>query len=268
MSRNAYVGTQQRTFQAAFIHEMETNYGFLKSRRMLNLLAEDVQRLINEFYPVQEYLRPGWVLFTGTKADGHKARPGQQACEFTSVTIAWPLLTQEDLAQMATLSDTQANRRTLLCQRLTRLIEYGLSHPRGPVLLTLADLAALLGLTPATVSNLLKKTRQQSGKALPTKGYFFDQGMRPTHKAEIVALYEQGVDEVEIARLSHHDQSSVGRYIRDYERVKELIKSQIPMAQIPRLLDLQPSVVHAYVELLQLYRPFLFSPTTMEDSLR
>lgn len=55
MSRNAYVGTQQRTFQAAFIHEMETNYGFLKSRRMLNLLAEDVQRLVDEFYPVQEY---------------------------------------------------------------------------------------------------------------------------------------------------------------------------------------------------------------------
>lgn len=207
-------------------------------------------------------------MFTGTKADGHKAHPGQQACEFTSVTIAWPLLTPEDLVQMATQSDTQANRRTLLCQRLIRLIEHGLSHPRGPVLLTLADLASLLGSTPATVSNLLKKTRQQSGKALPTKGYFFDQGMRPTHKAEILALYEQGVDEVEIARLSHHDQSSVGRYIRDYERVKELIKSQIPTAQIPRLLALQPSVVHAYVELLQLYRPFLFSPSTLEDPLR
>lgn len=267
MSHNAYIGTQQRTFQAAFIHEMETNYGFLKSRRMLHLLAQDVQRLVDEFYPVQAYLRPGWVLFTGTKADGHKARPGQHACEFTSVTIPWPLLIQDDLDQMATQPDTQPQRRERLRQRLVRLIEHGLTHAQGPVLLTLADLAALLNMTPATLSNLLTETRQLTGKALPTKGYFFDQGMRPTHKAEIVALYEQGVDEVQIARLSHHDQSSVGRYIRDYERVKELIKSQIALAQIPRLLDMQPAVVQAYVELLRFYRPFLFSSTTMEDSL-
>ena len=83
MSQQTYVGTQQRTFQAAFVHEMENNYGFLKSRRMLTLLAEDIQRLIDEFYPLPQHLRPGWILFTATKADGHKARPGQQACEFT-----------------------------------------------------------------------------------------------------------------------------------------------------------------------------------------
>ncbi|MBV7327365.1 DUF1670 domain-containing protein [Chloroflexi bacterium TSY] len=174
MTRNPYVGTQKRTFQAAFIHEMETNYGFLKSRRMLNLLAQDIQQLVDEFYPVQEHLRPGWILFTGTKADNHKARPGQQACEFTSVTIPWPLLTPEDFDWMTTQPDTKEKRRQLLIQRTVRLIEHGQQHPQGPVLLTLADLASLLGMTPASVSNLLKEARQKTGKSLPTKGYFFD----------------------------------------------------------------------------------------------
>ena len=264
MSQQTYVGTQQRTFQAAFLHEMESNYGFLKSRRMLNLLAEDVQRLINEFYPLPQYLRPGWMLFTGTKADGHKARPGQHACEFTSVTIAWPLLLPADIEWMTSHPDTTDQRRILLKQRLVRLIEHGYQHPQGPVLLTLSDLALFVGVSPALLSTLLNEARQSTGKPLLTKGYFFDQGMRPTHKAEIIALYEQGCDEAEIARRSHHDQSSVGRYLRDYERIKELVKLNIATARIPHLLDLQPSVVEAYLELLRLYRPILFNSKTLE----
>lgn len=264
MTQKTYVGTQQRTFQAAFIHEMETNYGFLKSRRMLTLLAEDVQQLVDEFHPLQQHLRPGWVLFTGTKADSHKARPGQPACEFTTATIAWPLLTADDLEWVTTQPDTKVQRRLLLTQRVIRLIEHGYHHPQGPILLTLADLALLLGSTAASLSNLLKEARISSGKPLFTKGYFFDQGMRPTHKAEIVALYEQGCDELDIARRSHHSQSSVGRYLRDYERVKELLKSNVPLERIPRLLDMQQSVVHAYLDLLRLYHPHLFTIQTLE----
>ncbi|MEZ4708455.1 MAG: DUF1670 domain-containing protein [Caldilineaceae bacterium] len=76
-----------------------------------------------------------------------------------------------------------------------------------PVLLTLSDLALLIGITPAFASTLLAEARRETGKPLLTKGCFFDQGMRPTHKADIIALYEQGCDELEIARCSHHDQS-------------------------------------------------------------
>jgi hypothetical protein len=68
---------------------------------------------------------------------------------------------------------------------------------------------------------LLQDSRQTTGKELLTKGYFFDQGMRPTHKEMVIELYEQGLDEVAIARQTQHAQSSVGRYIRDYERVNE-----------------------------------------------
>lgn len=268
MSQPTYVGSYQRTFQAAFVHEMESNYGFLKSRRMLSLLAQDVQRLIEEFYPLPQHLRPGWILFTGTKADGHKARPGQHACEFTSVTIPWPLLLPEDLQWMATHQDVEEQRRPLLKQRLIRLIEHGATHPQGPVLLTLSDLALLIGITPAYASTLLKEARLETGKPLLTKGYFFDQGMRPTHKAEIVALYEQGCDELEIARRSHHDQTSVGRYLRDYERIKELVKLKIATDRIPQLLDLQPSVVQAYLDLLRLHRPLLFDSSQLESILQ
>lgn len=63
---------------------------------------------------------------------------------------------------------------------------------------------------------------------------------------------------------SHHTQSSVGPYLRDYERVKELIKNHLPIARIPRLLDMQPAVVDAYVKLLDHYSLERFDRPTLE----
>ena len=65
--------------------------------------------------------------------------------------------------------------------------------------LTLADLAAMLNLSTVQVSLLLKEARKTTGKPLLTKGYYFDQGVRPTHKDQIIALYESGADEADIA---------------------------------------------------------------------
>ena len=259
MTNTAYSGSSHRTFQQALVHEMETNYGFLNSRRILSMLAEDVQRLIEQFFPANDHLRPGWMVFTGTKATGPKAFPGQQATDLELVTIAWPVLTQEDMDWMATQPDTKPERWELLQRRVVRIVEHGWQHPEGPVLLTQADLSLMLGLTTVQISQLLQDARQNTGKQLLTKGYFFDQGLRPTHKTQIVSLYEQGIDEATIARTTQHSPTSVGHYLRDYERVKELAKRHFPSSQIQHLLGMRPSVVDAYLALLRSLRPEFFS---------
>jgi hypothetical protein len=223
------------------------------------MLAEDVQGLIEQFYPANAHVRPGWIVFTGTKATGPKAFPGQQATDLELVTIAWPLLTQDDLEWMATQPDTQPKRWELLQRRVIRLVEHGWQHPEGPVLLTQADLSLMLGLTTVQISQLLREVREQTGKELLTKGYFFDQGLRPTHKAQIVTLYEQGMDEATIARTTQHSPTSVGHYLRDYERVKELAKRHFPSCRIQHLLGMRPSVVDAYLDLLHILRPEFFT---------
>ncbi|MEW6422884.1 MAG: DUF1670 domain-containing protein [Deinococcota bacterium] len=257
MSSHYYVGTSQRNFQQALIHLLGSQYGLLGSHKVLELLAQDVQQLVEQFYPPGETLTTGWMIFTGTRACGPKAHPGQRAGEHELVTLAWPVLLPEDTHYLATHPDTQAARQAWFQQRLVRLIEYGAGHPQGPVLLTNDDLGALLGLTQGQVSRLLQQARQESGKELLTKGYYFDQGVRPTHKAEIIELYEAGKYEDEIARLSEHDQESVGHYIRDYERVKLLMSYGAPVGQIPVLIGMQPSVVEAYAKMVAKYHPEL-----------
>jgi hypothetical protein len=259
-SSRAYVGTAQRTFSQAIVRLLETSYRLLGSRRVLELLAQDVKVLAEQFYPVPEHLRSGWMVFTGVRASGPKARPGQSAADHELVTLAWPVLIKEDLDALARMPTGQAGkeaRRALLQDRLMRIVEHGQQHPDGPVLLTLADLGAMLNLTTVQVSQLLKAARKATAKPLLTKGYYFDQGLRPSHKDQIIALYEAGVDEADIARQTQHEPSSVGRYIRDYERVKLLLTNQTTIANIIYLTGMQPNVVKAYVGMVYQYHPDL-----------
>lgn len=260
MSHSAYEGSAKRTFPQAVRHLLETEYSLVGSGRILQLLAADIQALAETFYPPATHLSPGWMVFTGIKAQGGKAYPGQPVSDHQLVTIPWPVCLPEDTRALADAPPGAAGkqaRRRLWQQRLVRLVEHGWQHPTGPVLLTLADLSLMVGLGTVQVSHLLAEARQETGKPLTTTGYYFDQGMKPTHKAEIVQLYEQGLDEAEIAYRSQHAQTSVGRYLRDYERVKLSLRQQIPVAQIPTLIDMQPTVVAAYVNLVRKYHPHL-----------
>ena len=260
MSGQAYVGTAKRTFQAAVFNLLKNGYGMLSSGRILSLLADDIQQLVDEFYPPGERLSSGWMIFTGTKASGKKAYPGQSATDHELVTLAWPVLLSEDIQELTAfpVGEGRARARERWFQkRLVRILEYGWHHESGPVLLTQADLSAMLGLTVVQVSQLLTEARAATGKRLITKGYYFDQGMRPTHKAEIIALYESGQDEADIARKTSHAPTSVGKYIRDYERVKMLLSHGMPIRDIRVILQMQPSVIQAHIDLAEQYHPGL-----------
>lgn len=68
------------------------------------------------------------MVFTGTRASGKKAHPGQTATDYESVTIAWPVLLPEDLEQLAALppgAEGVRARSAWLQRRLIRIVEHG-----------------------------------------------------------------------------------------------------------------------------------------------
>ena len=54
---------------------------------------------------------------------------------------------------------------------LVRIVEYGWNHPKGPVLLTLADLSSMLTISTVRINELLAEVRRTTGKTLWTKTY-------------------------------------------------------------------------------------------------
>ena len=93
---NAYASIGKRTFASALIHLLETEYRLLGGRRILALLAEDVAKLVQEFYPDTQKAPSGTLVWSCTADEGRKAQPGKRTEEYKTITVLLPLVTAAD----------------------------------------------------------------------------------------------------------------------------------------------------------------------------
>jgi len=134
-------------------------------------------------------------------------------------------------------------------------------------LLTGAELSVLLNRSLSTISKYLYMYHQTHIDILPTKGIVLDQGSRPTHKASIIELYERGYPELDIARLTTHTIDSVSRYIKNYKRIKLLVKRGFSLKEMVRITGSGRSTVTQYRDLVHLHHSSL-EPKEEEQKLR
>lgn len=265
MSRNPYASIEKRTFQAALVYLLETEYRIVGSHRILKVLAEDVEQLVADFYPASERVQSGHLIWTCTGDEGQKAQPGKPTEEYKTVTVVLPLITSEELAdhtqRAGQVSGAQRSRERL--KRQIRRLVLAAAEQGG--LLTLAELSVILGVGYDLVRACVREVEEQTGQPLPLKGYKMDQGSRPTHKGEIIRLSEQGIEPPDIARLTHHSVKSVERYLKDYERVRMLLKQNLRSRDISAIIGRGESVVQEYIAQARLYHPELFE-ADLQDS--
>jgi len=261
MSRvNPYASIEKRTFESALIHLLETEYGLLGGRRILALLAEDVQALVNEFYPTTERASSGTLVWTCTADEGKKAEVGKRTEEYKTATVLLPLVTKADLRERTDKKISAAGKKRDAARerdkrRLVRLLKE--AEAQGG-LLTIAELGVILNKSYALTQKYIREWEEETGEMLPLKGYRMDQGSRPTHKKEIIRLYEQGMEPPDIARETGHSLKSVDRYLKDYERVKMMLKRDSGVEEISAVIGRGKSVVVEYVEIVREYHPELF----------
>ena len=259
MSRvNPYASIEKRTFGAALLHLLETEYELVGSRRILKVMIEDIEGLIEQFYPQTERVQSGQLVWACTGDEGQKAQPGKPTEAYKTVTVVLPLIEDEDLherTERCGVGRGQGRVRERHKRQIQRMV--GAAAEQGG-LLTLAELSVLLGVGYALVQRYVREIEQDTGRPLPLKGYKMDQGSRPTHKAEIVRLFEQGQSPPDIARASGHNLKSVERYLKDYERVLMLLKQKLSIEAISAMIERGPSVVREYVALARQFHPDLF----------
>ncbi len=260
MSRvNPYGSVEKRTFENAFLYHLETEWALLGGRRILQLMVDDVMALLAEFYPETEGMGSGTLVWTCTADEGKKASPGKRTEEYKMVTVHLPLITVEDLRDRTESKASSGKKvekaRERDKRRLARIVKA--ADEQGG-LLTVAELSVILNKSYELTRKHIREWEEETGELLPLKGYRMDQGSRPTHKKEIVRLYEQGVEPPEIARETRHSLKSVDRYLQDYERVRILLKKRMSVEDISSTIGHGQRVVVEYVELARQFRPELF----------
>jgi hypothetical protein len=257
---NPYTSIAKRRLESAIVHLLATEYGMLGGRRILHLLAEDVLRLVEEHYPATTHAQSGSLIWTCTADEGQKAQPGKPAEAYATVTVHLPLISEADLATYTQPPTPSAKPMAVAkardIQRAVRLVKAAAAQGG---LLTIAELSVLLNRSYEKVRTYLREWEDATGELLPLKGYRMDQGSRPTHKKEIVRLFEEGVEAPDIARQTQHSLTSVERYLKDYERVKLLLKRGLATAEISTMINRGPRVVQEYEAIAQQYHPELHS---------
>lgn len=78
------------------------------------------------------------------------------------------------------------------------------------------------------------------------------------HKGDIIWRSEQGLEPPDITRESHHNLKSVERYLKDYERVRLLLKQNLCVTEISAIIGHSTSGVEEYIAQARTYHPELF----------
>jgi len=255
---NPYASIEKRTFQAALIHLLESEYRIVGSHRILRVMAEDVEALVEEFYPRSERVHSGQLVWTCTGDEGQKAQPGKRTEAYKTVTVVLPLIGAEEIGERLERCGKEQGKARLHERHKRQIRRMVSAAAEQGGLLTLAELSVILGVSYEVVRGCVQEIEADSGKPLPLKGYKMDQGSRPTHKGAIIGLYERGMEPPDIAHETGHNLKSVERYLKDYERVRMLLKRQLNVEAISAIIGRGKSVVQEYVAQARVYHPELF----------
>lgn len=258
-SRDRYASIPKRSFKNALIRLLEEQFKILGSHKVLQLIADEIVNLHKEFYPEIEEQSFGNIIWRTTSSNCKKPSYGKKVEDYEVKTVILPLITEEDIEMRIKSFYGKPNRNyEKQTERdinvMARLVKS--AYAQGG-LLSGAELSVLLNRSLGTIGKYLKKYHETHDDILPTKGLILDQGSKPTHKAAIINLYEQGYPEVDIARLTDHEIESTSRYIKAYKNIKLLMEKGFNIMEMVRVTGLGRSTIIQYKELVELYHPGL-----------
>lgn len=256
-TRDRYESINKRNFRSAIIHLLENEYKILGSRKIIEMLADDLEDLHREYYPKQEQVGFGEIVFTTTKDDGQRQSYGKKTEDYGTTTVILPLITKEDVERRIYYKkgDRNSNYKHREARDIETMVRLLKSAKRQGGLLSGAELSMLMNRSLGTIRKYLDAYTQKTKEILPLKGYVLDQGSLPTHKGIIISLYEQGKSPADIVQNTGHSQDAVDRYIKQYDQIKKLIRKRMDETAIKEITRRSMKVVREYIKLYKDLNP-------------
>jgi hypothetical protein len=256
-TRDRYESINKRNFRSAIINLLEKEYKIIGSRKILQILADDIENLHREYYPRQDQVGFGEIVFTTTKDDGQRQSYGKKTEDYGTTTVVLPLITKEDVERRIYYKKGDRNsnykhRESRDIETMVRLLKSAKSQGG---LLSGAELSMLMNRSLTSIRKYLDAYTQKTKEILPLKGYVLDQGSLPTHKGIIISLYEQGISPADIVLKTSHSPEAVDRYIKHYEQIKKLIKKGMDENSIKEITGRSMKVVREYIKLYKDLNP-------------
>jgi hypothetical protein len=253
----------RRDFQAALEHLLETEFKLVGSHRVIRLISEAVMELHREFYPESRRLEPGTILWATTKAGpGAKVSWGKRVEDYGIQMVQLPLVTKAEIESRMMGGpgrDPKDNRRKEFRRDTATMVRLVKSAADQGGLLTGAELSVLMNRSLMKVHDYIRTYEQETGEALPLKGYVLDMGSSPTHKGIICRKFEEGMSPPDIARATGHTLGAVDNYLGTYERIKVLLRKGFDVETICQVTGKAARTVAQYLVVVEAFQPKLLN---------
>jgi hypothetical protein len=249
----------KRDFKTALIRLLEQEYKVLGSRRIILMLADDLEQLHQEYFPERNRLQFGDLVWQTTKDDGQRQSYGKKTEDYAVQTVILPLVRKEDIEKRIFYRRGERNHTWQHTEerKLVQLERVVKSARSQGGLLSGAEVALLLNLSLTTLGRYLRRYYERNREVLPMKGYVLDQGSNPTHKGIIIEMYEQAVSPADIVLKTGHTQEAVDRYIKGYDQVLALSRKKHDAVSISQITGRSINVVRQYLRLVKDFHPEL-----------
>ena len=250
-TRDRYESINKRNFRNAIINLLENEYKILGSRKIIEMLADDLEDLHREYYPKQEQVGFGEIVFTTTRDDGQRQSYGKRTEDYGTVTVILPLITKEDVERRIYFKkgDRNSNYKHREARDIEPMVRLLKSAKKQGGLLSGAELSMIMNRSLTSIRKYLDAYTKKTKEILPLKGYVLDQGSLPTHKGIIISLYEQGISPADIVLKTGHSPEAVDRYIKQYDQIKKLIRKGMDENSIKEITGRSMNVVREYIKL-------------------
>lgn len=256
-AKKIYGPLQGRTLRNVLIKKLIDGYGYSDKLEIAKRLVDDFLDTADRFSPSVDRVKPGQLVWLA-RSEGDKQGYGKNSANTEAKRAVLSLVTKEDLDILA----KDGKVEPIKDKRMVRLINE--AKQQGMVL-SLADLTAIMLLSSATLSKRTRRCQKETGKLLPTAGNVLDIGRGITHKRDTVELYAKGYNSLEISRMIDHELKNVETYIEDMERGR--IVASKDKQTISRLTRLSISLVEEYLEIIRTYYPESMHLNRMEVNI-
>lgn len=265
MLPDRYKTVGRRDFASAVEHMLETEFKLVGSHRVIRMMVERIMELHREFFPETKHQSPGTILWATTKAGkGAKVSWGKRTEDYGIQMVQLPLVTKAEIESRMVGGpgrDPKQNRKKGFRRDMATAARLLKSAAEQGGLLSGAELSVLMNRTLNKVQDYVRTYEEETGEALPLKGYVLDMGSSPTHKGIICRKFEEGMSPPDIARATGHGLDAVDNYLGTYGRIKVLLRKGFDVETICQVTGKAPRTVAQYMVIVETYHPTLMKKT-------
>lgn len=234
---------QKKTFASALSRFFEEQCPQMGGHLTRKILVENVQELVEAFYPPNTHLRMGQIMWPAVD-ENEKAAYGKSIEKTKLKPVFVDMIAPEDIEAVLQGAKTKDIRQSATVRLFKQAKQQG-------GILTGVDVASMMRLHPNTISKYVRQWEKDHQETVPRRGTIHDMGPSITHKKQICyKVIVQGKSIETAARETGHSPEAVTRYVKDYKRILACLNRGLCPRDAAFVAKVSENLVYEYMNLI------------------